>query len=83
VGYAIWYAALPRLTATVAATVQLAVPVLAAAGGVALLGERVTARLALASVAILGGVGLALAFRGKKSSPAAFPGDAAGGPGER
>jgi drug/metabolite transporter (DMT)-like permease len=83
VGYAIWYAALPRLTATVAATVQLAVPVLAAAGGVALLGERVTARLVLASVAILGGVGLALAFRGKKSSPAAFPGDAAGGPGKR
>ena len=76
VGYAIWYAALPRLTATVAATVQLAVPVLAAAGGVAFLAERVTARLVLASVAILGGVGLALAFRGKKpASPAGLAGE--------
>jgi len=52
------------------------VPVLAAAGGVAFLAERVTARLVLASVAILGGVGLALAFRGKKSaSPAALAGE--------
>ena len=34
VGYAIWYAALPGLTAAAAATVQLSVPVLAAVGGV-------------------------------------------------
>jgi len=74
VGYAVWYAALPRLTATVAATVQLAVPVLTAVAGVTLLGERVTPRLVLASIAILGGVGLALAFRAKKSAaPAAAP----------
>jgi len=80
VGYAIWYSALPRLTATAAATVQLAVPVLAAAGGVALLGERVTGRLVLASIAILGGVGLALAFRGKSSpAPAPLPAGPAGG----
>jgi len=64
-GYAVWYAALPRLAATTAAAVQLAVPVLAAAGGVGLLGERVTLRLVLASAAILGGIALAVAGRGR------------------
>jgi drug/metabolite transporter (DMT)-like permease len=59
-GYAIWYAALRGLTATRAATVQLAVPVLAAFGGVAFLGERVTARLAVSAMLILGGVALAI-----------------------
>jgi drug/metabolite transporter (DMT)-like permease len=63
IGYVVWYTALPRLSATRAATVQLAVPVLAAAGGVALLGEHVTLRLVLASIAILGGVGLAVSAR--------------------
>lgn len=62
-GYAAWYAALPGLTATKASTVQLAVPVLAAAGAVAWLGERVTPRLLLASAAILGGVAIAVAGR--------------------
>ena len=62
-GYAVWYAALRGLAATTAATVQLAVPVLAAAGGVVFLGERVTARLLLSSAAILGGVALAVAGR--------------------
>lgn len=55
-GYAIWYTALRGLKATEAATVQLSVPVLAAAGGVLWLREPVTARLVLASLAILGGV---------------------------
>jgi drug/metabolite transporter (DMT)-like permease len=57
-GYALWYAVLPALKATTAATVQLSVPVLAALGGIAFLGEPVTARLALASAAILGGIAL-------------------------
>ena len=57
-GYAIWYTALPALKATSAATVQLSVPVLAALGGVAFLGESVTLRLALASAAILGGIAM-------------------------
>ena len=55
-GYAIWYTVLPSLSAATAATVQLSVPVLAALGGIAFLGEPITLRLALASVAILGGV---------------------------
>jgi drug/metabolite transporter (DMT)-like permease len=58
VGYAIWYAALPSLKATTAATVQLSVPILAAAGGVFFLGESLTLRLLVASVAILGGIAL-------------------------
>lgn len=60
IGYAIWYAALPALKATHAATVQLSVPVIAALGGVAFLGESVTLRLTLASVAILGGIALVI-----------------------
>jgi drug/metabolite transporter (DMT)-like permease len=58
IGYAIWYTALPALKATSAATVQLSVPVIAALGGITFLGESVTLRLVLASVAILGGIAL-------------------------
>lgn len=59
-GYAIWYAALPSLTRTRAAIVQLTVPAIAAAGGVLLIGEPLTLRLVIASIAILGGVAFAL-----------------------
>jgi len=62
-GYVIWYAALARMTATRAATVQLSVPVIAAFGGVALLSEAVTARMVIAAVSILGGIGLSLLAR--------------------
>jgi drug/metabolite transporter (DMT)-like permease len=54
-GYAIWYAALPALSATRAATVQLSVPVIAALCAVALLHEPITLRLFVASAAVLGG----------------------------
>lgn len=60
VGYAIWYTALPLLKSTTAATVQLSVPVIAAVGGVILLSEPLTLRMALASVAILGGIALVI-----------------------
>lgn len=62
-GYVVWYTALRGITATLAATVQLAVPVLAAAGGVLFLSETVSARLVLSGLAILGGVGLAILGR--------------------
>lgn len=62
-GYVLWYAALPALSATSAATIQLSVPAIAAVGGAVLLAEPLTARLLLASVAILGGI--ALTIRGK------------------
>ncbi len=60
VGYAVWYATLPRLTATRAATLQLTVPVLAALGGVVFLSEIISTRLVLASLLVLGGVALAV-----------------------
>jgi drug/metabolite transporter (DMT)-like permease len=59
-GYAIWYTALPALRATTAATVQLSVPAIAAFGGVLLLGESLSPRLGLASLAILGGIALVI-----------------------
>jgi drug/metabolite transporter (DMT)-like permease len=62
-GYFVWYAALRGLSAIRAATVQLAVPVIAAIAGVLLLGEDVTIRLLLASVATLGGISVVLAQR--------------------
>lgn len=59
-GYVIWYSALPGLTATRAATVQLIVPVLAAIGGVAFLHETITVRLIVSALLVLGGIGLAI-----------------------
>jgi drug/metabolite transporter (DMT)-like permease len=56
VGYVVWYSALPRLKATSAAAVQLSAPVLAAAGGILLLGEAITLRYVVAAIAVLGGV---------------------------
>ncbi len=67
-GYVIWYAALPGLTATRAATVQLSVPVIAAFGGVVLLSEEVTLRLVVASAVTLSGVAIVLAQRAAKAS---------------
>jgi drug/metabolite transporter (DMT)-like permease len=58
IGYAIWYTALPHLRAASAATVQLSVPAIAAIAGIVLLGEPPTWRLALATLAILGGIAL-------------------------
>lgn len=63
VGYAIWYAVLPSLRATTAATLQLAVPVLAALLGIALLAEPLTLRLVVCSVVILGGIALVMLKR--------------------
>jgi len=60
VGYAIWYSALPGLSAIQGASVQLSVPILAALSGSALLGEAISLRLALVSVAVLGGIALIL-----------------------
>ncbi|NOX72699.1 MAG: DMT family transporter [Alphaproteobacteria bacterium] len=55
-GYALWYAVLPRLEAAQAAIAQLAVPLIALLGGVAFLGEGLSVAFAVASVLILGGV---------------------------
>ena len=68
VGYAIWYTALPFLKSTTAATVQLSVPILAAAGGVFFLGEPLTFRLLVASVGIIGGIALVILMGERKET---------------
>lgn len=55
-GYALWYAVLPQLGAARGAVAQLTVPVIAAAGGAALIGEAVGWRFALSAAMVLGGV---------------------------
>jgi drug/metabolite transporter (DMT)-like permease len=68
-GYVIWYSALPSLKAASAATVQLSVPVLTAAGGILLLGESLTVRFILASIAVLGGIALVVIARAETRAP--------------
>ncbi|WP_462171903.1 DMT family transporter [Pseudoalteromonas xiamenensis] len=59
-GYAIWYAALRNLSSSVAASLQLLVPILAALGGVLFAEEVLTLRLVVAGLMILGGIGLVI-----------------------
>lgn len=59
-GYVLWYAALPALTAASAAVIQLSVPAIAALGGVILLAEPLSSRLVIASATILGGIALTI-----------------------
>ncbi|RTL73116.1 MAG: DMT family transporter [Hyphomicrobiales bacterium] len=61
-GYTIWYAALPGLTRAQSSSVQLSAPVITALIGTVLLSESVTLRLALSSIAILGGIALVIGF---------------------
>jgi len=73
-GYALWYAVLPALGAGRAAVAQLTVPLIAAAGGAALIGEAVGWRFAVASALVLGGVAWA-SFSRANPSKAASRGD--------
>lgn len=59
-GYVIWYAVLPRLKVATAGAAQLLVPVVAAAGGVLLLGEALSLQLGLIAAIILGGIWLTI-----------------------
>ena len=72
-GYIVWYAALPLLTATRAAIVQLSVPVIAAAGGVAFLGESLDGRFVVAAILVLGGIALAVSVKTKPRRAKAAP----------
>ena len=63
VGYSIWYAALPRLSAIRAGIVRLVVPILAAFGGVVMLGETVSARLVFAGAPNYAAVAVAVSSR--------------------
>ncbi|MFN2500885.1 MAG: DMT family transporter [Pyrinomonadaceae bacterium] len=69
VGYTVWYTALKFHTSTRAAILQLAVPVIAAAGGVLLLDESASVRLGLAGALILGGIALTLIRKQKAIRP--------------
>lgn len=62
-GYAVWYGVVRQVSAQQAATMQLSVPVLAALGGVCLIGEPLSLRLLVACVVVLGGIALALVSR--------------------
>jgi drug/metabolite transporter (DMT)-like permease len=64
-GYVLWYRALPRLSTTQAATVQLTVPILAAIGAVLFLSEALSFRLVVSSICLLGGVSIAM-FAGRR-----------------
>ncbi len=55
-GYALWYAVLPRIGSSVAGLVQLSVPVIAALGGVVLLAEAPSLRMLGAGAVVLGGI---------------------------
>ncbi len=55
-GYVAWYRALRHLSTTTASVLQLTIPILAAAGGIAFLDEPLTLRLLGSSALILGGV---------------------------
>ncbi|MCG8376499.1 MAG: DMT family transporter, partial [Chlorobiales bacterium] len=56
IGYTIWYTALGGLSATEAAVVQLAVPIIAAIGGVVFVSEDFSLRLAVSATLTLGGI---------------------------
>jgi drug/metabolite transporter (DMT)-like permease len=66
-GYVAWYAALSGLTGMQAAVVQLAAPVLAAAGGVIFLAEAISIRLVVSAIMVLGGIALAIVGRERRS----------------
>lgn len=65
-GYALWYSVLPALTSTIAASLQLSVPVLAALMGTMILAEPVSARVILASVTILGGIAVVILCKARQ-----------------
>jgi len=64
-GYAIWYKVLPQLSASIAATLQLSVPVIAMLMGWVVLSEAVSLQMIVAAVATLGGVGLVIHYRAR------------------
>ncbi|WP_044043748.1 DMT family transporter [Octadecabacter antarcticus] len=62
-GYALWYRVLPQIAATTGAVAQLSVPVIAIIAGAVLLGEVVTFDIVMASMVVLGGIGVAVMRR--------------------
>ncbi|MGB0784053.1 MAG: DMT family transporter [Marinomonas sp.] len=69
-GYAIWYAVLPYLSASMAAVLQLLVPIIATVGGVIFANESITLHLVIATLSVLGGVLLVILARNRASKNA-------------
>jgi len=69
-GYAIWYAVLPYLSASIAAVLQLLVPIIATIGGVVFANESITMHLVIATLSVLGGVLLVIIARKRTSKNA-------------
>ncbi len=63
-GYALWYHIIPQIRSSVAATVQLSVPLLAALGGVVFIQETLSLQLILTAIMILGGIALVVQYDG-------------------
>jgi drug/metabolite transporter (DMT)-like permease len=68
VGYAVWYATLPKLDSSLAAILQLTVPIIALAGGMVFLGEAATWAFVISAGLILGGVFIAILWPNKQNS---------------
>ncbi|MEY1556764.1 DMT family transporter [Yoonia sp. R2331] len=66
-GYALWYRVLPALPTTLAAIIQLSVPVIAVLGGIVFLAEPLTLKITASGGLVLGGIALSLI----KGQPAA------------
>lgn len=66
-GYVLWYRLLQRLSASRAALIQLAVPVLAAFGGVLFLTEQLSLRLLISSGLVLSGIAMAVGRHPQKA----------------
>lgn len=62
-GYILWYAALRQTGVSIAATAQLSVPIIIAAGGALLLDEAMSPRLLGATIMTLGGIVIVLRAR--------------------
>ena len=62
-GYSLWYAVLPKMTATTAAIVQLSVPIIAIAAGAVFFGEVVSLLIVIAAALVVGGIALAVTTR--------------------
>ncbi|MER3429860.1 MAG: EamA family transporter [Blastocatellia bacterium] len=67
IGYAMWYSALPSISSTRAAILQLLVPLLSAFGGILLLGESFDPRSIAAGSLILGGIAISIYARKSKN----------------
>lgn len=59
-GYALWYSVLPDLQRSIAAVVQLSVPIIAILAGALLLGEPLTRTVLIASALVVFGIAMAV-----------------------